>query len=209
MKEIETRFVPFAESELRADKAEDKRYLRGYAAVFGQWGSESYGFKEKIAPGAFIDTINADDIRCLFNHDSNHVMGRNRSGTLTMKEDEHGLFMENLINEDDPDALSVFAKVARGDVSGQSFSFIVKEDPEWQTWEYPKGGLPERTIKRVKLFDVGAVTFPFYEQTDVSVALRMIETRKLEIINAKEENERQGSNIEILRLKLNLKEKVS
>lgn len=205
MIDIETRFVPFVDCELRAQKKDGKPVIEGYSAVFNVWGSESYGFKEKIAPGFFTETILNDDIRGMFNHDINHVLGRNKAGTLFLKEDERGLFMENLINEDDPDALSVYAKVSRGDVSGQSFSFITLED----AWVYPEKGLPERTLIRGKLFDVGPVTFPFYEQTDVSVALRMLETRKLEIVKAKEENERQGSNIEILRLKLNLKEKVS
>jgi len=197
--DIERRFIPIINAEMRADKQDGKRYLRGYAAVFGQWGSESYGFKEKIDPGAFSDSINSDDIRSLFNHDMNHVLGRNIAGTLTLKEDNRGLYMETLINEDDPDAMSVFAKVARGDVTGQSFSFTTEKD----SWVYPDAGLPERTIERAKLYDVGPVAFPFYEQTDVSVALRMIEKRNIEINKIKAE-ERQGSGFEIKIKKLKL-----
>ena len=84
--EIERRCFPV--SEFRAIE-DDKglRHIVGYAAVFNSFSEEMYGFREKIAPGCFTKTIKEDDVRALWNHDSNHVLGRNKSGTLTLSED--------------------------------------------------------------------------------------------------------------------------
>jgi len=172
---LERRFVPLAEIELRAGEG-DTPVIEGYAAVFNKWGSEAYGFREKIAPGAFKKTIKGGDVRALFNHDPNHVLGRQSNGTLTLKEDDRGLSMHTDINADDPDAMSVYAKVRRGDVNGQSFGFVVREE-EWKYFD-DDTKLPERIIREVDLFDVGPVTFPFYEQTDVTVALRSLERNR-------------------------------
>jgi hypothetical protein len=168
--------MSIAEAEMRAVKSEGKYILSGYAAIFNTWGSEVYGFREKIAPGAFGSSIGADDIRSLFNHDANWILGRNKANTLTMREDTKGLWMEVMVNPDDPNAMSIFSKVQRGDVSGQSFSFKTKND----SWVYPEAAdaLPERTLLEVKLFDVGPVTYPFYEMTDVGAAMRSMELNR-------------------------------
>jgi len=174
---IERRFIPLAASELRAEGTE-KKTITGYAAKFNTEGvDEFWGFREMIMPGAFAATIKADDIRGLFNHDPNHVLGRNTNETLRLFENMVGLRMEDDINEDDPDAMSVYAKIKRGDVTGQSFAFMVdgKDGAEWDESEMKDGKMPLRKLHRLKLFDVGPVTYPFYEETDVAVALRSLE----------------------------------
>ncbi len=178
--EIETRTMSIKDAELRAVKSDGKHILSGYFALFNIWGSEVYGFKEKIEPGSFANTIPADDIRSLFNHDANWVLGRNKANTLTLREDAKGGLMEVEINPDDINAMSLFSKVSRGDVSGQSFSFRTIRD----SWVYPDdpNALPERTLLEVKLFDVGPVTYPFYEMTDITAALRSMEINRKAII---------------------------
>lgn len=203
MNDIERRFIPFKDAEIRANKETGKPVIMGYSAVFDTWGSELYGFKEKIAPGAFSDSIKNDDIRALFNHDPNWVLGRNIANTLRLKEDSHGLYIEIDVNENDINATSIFAKIERGDVSGQSFGFITKEDE----WFYPENGMPERTLKKVQLFDVSPVTYPFYESTDVSVALRSLDLNKPVISGdtAGDKNEiGQGFDIENKRKRLRI-----
>lgn len=148
--------------EARAKEGEP-RELRGYAAVFNQRTDILGLFDEQIAPGAFKDAISRDDVRALFNHDPNHVLGRSTAGTLRMSEDETGL--EYRIDPPDTQAgRDTVTLVARGDVQGSSFSFEV----ESESWDYPKDAKPVRTIEKVKLYDVGPVTFPAYEQTTVS-----------------------------------------
>ena len=154
--------------EWRAAGDDDPGTISGYAAVVGQetviesWVS----WREKIAPGAFKAAIKTDDVRALFNHDPNILLGRTTSGTLRLKEDAHGLKYE----VDLPDTVAaqdVRTLIERGDVTGSSFGFRVEED-SWDESEVKKGKLPLRTIERVSLFDVSPVTYPAYPTTSVS-----------------------------------------
>lgn len=142
--------------------------LEGYAAVFNQdtqIGGDRWGWLERIAPGAFRQSIAADDIRALFNHDANQVLGRSTTKTLTLAEDTKGLLVRMTL-PDTAAGRDVITLVKRGDVSGQSFSFRSTREE----WAEPttKGQLPRRTLLEVTLFDVGPVTFPAYTQTSIA-----------------------------------------
>jgi HK97 family phage prohead protease len=153
-------------TELRAEEADGKKVICGHAAVFDSW-SETLGgffpFKEKVRAGAFQRSIDKDDIRALFNHDANHVLGRNRAGTLELTEDEKGLFVR-IMPPDTQWARDLQISIARGDISQMSFGFTVEKD-EWST----ANGVDTRELIEVRLFDVSPVTFPAYTQTDVGV----------------------------------------
>ena len=80
------------------------------------------GFREKIPPDAFANTITAADVRSLFNHDSNYVLGRTKSGTLSLVKDTKGL----AITIDPPEtqwANDLIESVKSGDISQMSFGF--------------------------------------------------------------------------------------
>jgi HK97 family phage prohead protease len=140
--------------------------LDGYAAVFRQETVIGDYFRETIEPGAFASAIKGADVRGLFNHDPNHVLGRTASKTMQLIEDETGL--RYVIKPPDTTlGRDVMALVERGDITGSSFGFTVKRD----SWTRPSkpGELPLRTIHEVDwLRDVGPVTFPAYEETSVS-----------------------------------------
>lgn len=158
----------YIDSELRADDT-DAPIIEGYAAVFDQW-ADIYGgmWKEKIQSGAFAKTIQEADIRALFNHDPNIVLGRNRAKTLRLSEDDFGLKSEIDINKDDPDGMKVFSKIKRGDVTQMSFAFrVIKE--QWDD-EYK-----ERILQEVKLYDVSPVTYPAYPQTSIKARSLLME----------------------------------
>lgn len=159
---IERRY--FKADEIRVSRSHGKQTIQGHAAVFHQLSEDLGGFREKIAPGAFADTLDAD-VRALFNHDRNFVLGRTTSGTLRMSEDKTGLKVEI----DPPDttvARDLMTSIERGDISQMSFGFRVKEDE----WEQGIGDNPDiRTLLAVELFDVSPVTFPAYPQTDVGL----------------------------------------
>jgi hypothetical protein len=77
-----------------------------------------------------------------------------------------GLAMDARIDtENNQEARAVYSAVERGDVSGMSFSFRVKE----QAWEKLDTDYPVRRIKKIaKVYEVSAVNDPAYEQTDIS-----------------------------------------
>jgi HK97 family phage prohead protease len=165
---IEHRLVPFTAFEVRTD-TDGAPELVGYASVFNQeaiiedWFDQ---WREEVAPGAFKKTLKEGDIRALFNHDPNIVLGRNKAGTLELAEDEHGL--HTVIKPPDNEwGRPVLDAVRRGDVTGMSIGFrVIKQEWYWP----PKGSLelPKRTIKEFQLFDVSPVTFPAFEQTEIA-----------------------------------------
>ncbi len=156
--------------ELRIEDGDKGKKLIGYAAVFNSL-TDIFWFREQIAAGCFTDTIKTDDIRGLFNHDPNMILGRNMAKTLSLKEDSKGLRFEI----DVPDTQvgrDTVTSVERGDVSGCSFAFRTLSD----AWDYSDEDHPVRTLQKVQLFDVGPVTYPAY--TDTSVAARSLEAAK-------------------------------
>jgi len=140
--------------------------LVGYAAVFDKLSVDLGWFREKIAPGAFRD-CKAQDVRALVNHDSNLLIGRAKSGTLRMTEDELGLRIEVDLPETQL-GRDTAESVRRGDMDGMSFSFVCDEE----SWDQ-KTDPPTRTLVHIRdLFDVGPVAFPAYD--DTSVAMRSL-----------------------------------
>lgn len=168
MSDIERRFFvcDALKIEMRAKGGKDVPVIRGHAAVFNQLSEDLGGFREQIAPGAFAEAIAADDVRALWNHNADYVLGRNRSGTLVLAEDVRGLAIEI----DPPDtqwARDLLVSMERGDVNQMSFGFSLR--PNGQDWAKDDAGQVIRTLKRVRLFDVSPVTYPAYPQTDVAV----------------------------------------
>lgn len=152
----------------KRDESEGGEQIVGHAAVFNTIAEAGGWFREQVAPGAFSDSIGRDDVRALFNHNPDYVLGRNKSGTLSMKEDDKGLWVEI----DPPDtqfARDLMTSIRRGDISQMSFGFeILKEG--YQRGE--KGETDLFTLEEVKLWDVSPVTYPFYTETDVTVHSR-------------------------------------
>lgn len=131
----------------------------GYAARFNELSEEMWGMREKIAPGAFAEAIGKSDVRALWNHDPNYVLGRTKNKTLTLREDEQGLFYE-VTPPDAQWARDLIESIKRGDVDQSSFAFTVeKGGDEWDEVSTPA----IRTINKIKeLFDVSPVTYPAY-----------------------------------------------
>ncbi len=162
MSEIERRV--FSMDQLMVERrVETAPRIVGHASVFGQEADIGGWFREKVAAGAFRRALAEDDVRALFNHDPNIVLGRNRAGTLKLTEDEVGLAYD-ISPPDTLAARDLLTSIERGDVSQSSFGFRVLRE-EWDDRSDP----PLRTILEVELFDVSPVTFPAYPTTDVAV----------------------------------------
>jgi HK97 family phage prohead protease len=160
----------FLSTTLEVREEGEAKYFEGAAVTFGAVADLGW-FTEEIAPGAFDEVMN-DDVRGLFNHDPDVLLGRNKSGTMQLIVDGKEARYRILYNPADPDHVRVMEKVKRGDVSQSSFAFTVKDD-KWET----RNGKEHRTVLKVKRwYDVSPVTYPAYAST--SVAARSMEAVK-------------------------------
>ena len=154
--------------------------IEGYFAVFDSTTELWPGAFESIAPGAFTEAITRDDVRALIDHKTMYVLGRNISSTLELREDERGLWGSILINPNDQDAMNLYARVQRGDVSQCSFGFdILNEETE-----FFEDGSIKWTIKEVRLYEVSVCTFPAYKETEVEARKKDFEALRKRTIEA-------------------------
>lgn len=147
--------------------------IEGYFAVFNSNYDLGLGMSESIAPHAFDNTI-SDDVRALINHDTTLVLGRTSAHTLELRQDEHGLWGHIDINPNDTDAMNLYARVQRGDVTQCSFGFDILDEET----DFRGENEVHWTIKTVKLYEVSACTFPAYEETSISARQRDLEEIK-------------------------------
>lgn len=177
-KEVRSLIMPL---EVRAESnAEGKKVIVGYAAIYNSptilrdwWGEE---FLEEIAQGAFDTSLKEDNIRALYNHNPDHILGSTKSGTLVLSSDTKGLRFENYLPNTQV-ANDLYENVSRGDVDGNSFGFKVRKD-QWSKVEHDGKEMMKRTLVDVKLIEISPTPFPAYEDTEVDC--RSLEKIKLQ-----------------------------
>lgn len=180
------RNVPFQLTRA-ADGNTDGLTLEGYAAVFNtptRIDSWEGTFDEQIAKGAFRKTLAERTPVLQFDHGSHPLIGSLPLGVInTAREDNQGVFVQarladNWLVQPFRDA------IANGSVDGMSFRFEVVRD-EWRDakgnlltdpreimdalWSPSPDGVLQRTLKELKVPELGPVVFPAYETTTVSV----------------------------------------
>lgn len=150
--------------ELRAS-GDGQPTISGYAAVFYREDDPGTQYRlwagsfERVMPGAFDEALKrGDDIRGLFNHKPDQVLGRTKSQTMTVTVDEVGLRYEITPSETQL-YRDVSEMLRRGDIDGSSFGFSIVGDDHWTR---DAEGNDIRELRNVALFDVGPVTFPAY-----------------------------------------------
>lgn len=181
--------------DLRTSDEDNNPVIEGYFAVFGDIYEVWDGATESIAPGAFDESISGD-VRSLYNHNDDLVLGRTSAGTMELRQDSHGLWGRVKINTNDTEAMNAYERIKRGDITGCSFGFNIAEE----TTEVRDDGTVHWTITKVNpLYEISPCTFPAYEATHVSarkknlddIAKRKLELRKIEI-RKKLKGERNG-----------------
>lgn len=176
---MEQRTLLMHDMQTRSDDNDDL-YLEGYFAVYGDIYKVWEGATESIAPGAFDESISGD-VRALYNHDDNLILGRTSAGTLELKDDSHGLWGCIKINRNDTDAMNAYERIKRGDVTGCSFGFNIESEET----DYREDGTVHWTITKVNpLYEISPCVFPAYEATNVSARgaeLDAMKKRKLEL----------------------------
>lgn len=185
MEKLNKRHAYFtSELKTRAESDGADKFIEGYFAVFEQQTELWKNCFEKIARGAFDNSIKNNDIRCLFNHDTGFVLGRTTSLTLELRADNYGLWGRVKINQSDTQAMDVYSRVERGDISGCSFGF----NPIDETW-LTENEITTWTVKEADTHEVSICSFPAYPQTEIQARqkdmqvsqTRQIEQRKAEI----------------------------
>ena len=161
----------------RDETTPEERVVEGYFALYESETELWEGSYEIISKGAFDNTLNKD-VRALWNHNTQYVLGRSKNGSLSLKADDKGLF-GTIKLPNTQYANDLYELVSRGDIDQASFGFnILDEELE----ELASGGYRWR-IKDIDLHEISVVTFPAYENTTVQARekqVKEIEQRKLQ-----------------------------
>ena len=156
------RQVRSIETGFQTREAEGGPIIEGYFAVFNSDYEIWPGAIEQVAPGAFTSALGGD-IRALADHDTRIVLGRTTAGTLELREDDRGLYGSIKINPEDQEAMNLYHRVQRGDVTQCSFGFDIKDEE----YQHRPDGSDLWIIRDVVLYEVSVVTFPAYAETSV------------------------------------------
>lgn len=151
--------------EFRVSEPDQPAPIQGYAAVFDSPG-EGYYWTEELDPHCFDAVLATNpDVRALWNHNPDHVLGRTAAGTLSLSVDARGLSY-TIEPPDTQLARDLIVSMRRKDVTGSSFGFIVKRD-QWT--DNPDGTISRRILEIEQLIDVSPVTYPFYDAANSQV----------------------------------------
>lgn len=144
------------------------KLLHGYAAVFNSEATLP-GFSEVIRPGAFAKSLaTGSNIRALYHHQGDALLGTTRGGTLELREDGKGLAFK-LTLPDTTHGRDLAVLVERGDVAGCSFGFVVRQGGD--RWE-KRGGKLIRELLAVDLQEITITADPAYQDTTLALRTR-------------------------------------
>lgn len=182
----------FQMEDTRTEMNEENRVITGYAAVFEKLSVPLWGFKEKIQRGAFSKTIGKNNVRALWNHNSDLVLGATGSGTLVLEEDDKGLRFEITL-PDTQAGKDAYTLVKRKDVTQMSFGFNVTG----QVWDESDPKNIIRTLTEVDLHEVSLTPFPAYKQTSAKTRSIKEEYQDYKKESEDPESEKRSNELDI------------
>lgn len=171
---MEQRYLQMHDIQTRSDE-NDGLFIEGYFSVFGQNYAVWPGATESIRKGAFTEALKTDDVRALYNHNTDLVLGRLSAGTLELKQDDRGLWGRIKVNRNDTDAMNAYERIARGDITGCSFGFDIEEQIETISDD---GSIHFELTKISPLYEVSPCVFPAYEATHIEARAKDVERIK-------------------------------
>ena len=178
-----------ADFETRNEEGKEK-VIAGYFIRFDEETELYKGVYEEIRSSAIVNSLKANDVRCLFNHDSAVVLGRTGNSTLQLRADDVGLWGEVTINPNDKQANDIYARIERGDINACSFGFI----PLDEEIENRSDGSVKFIVRDIDLKEVSCVTFPAYPQTSISARKHDVEAIKKEKFNMRKQKLKEMLN---------------
>ena len=180
---------------LEAREAEDegKGIVEGMAIVYNS--KTDIGWFDEIIEQNALEHTDMKDVRMLVNHDTSMIpLARSRNNTanstLQLIPELNGLKIRAKLDiENNADAKSLYSAIQRGDISGMSFMFEV----DGESWEDELSDHPLRRITSIsKIYEVSAVTFPAYEQTEINARSK----EELESYRSSLESERKAQPLD-------------
>lgn len=164
----------FTMQDIRTNEELDDPVVEGLFVVYDSPYQVCEGGTESIARGALTEALSGD-IRALYNHNTDLVLGRTSAGTLTLEDTDAGLYGSIQINRHDSAAMDAYARIKRGDITGASFGF----DIEKETRTVKEDGSVHWTIEKISpLYEISPCVFPAYEATAIQARGAEIETMK-------------------------------
>lgn len=161
----------FINTEFKVREEGSQKFIEGYFIVFNQPTELWRGFYEEISPDA-VHTL--EDVRALYNHNHDLVLGSTVNGTLRLAKDDYGVKGVIEVNENDTDALNAYERIKRGDIQGCSFGFELISEEYTQL----DNGETKATVKDINLFEVSPCVFPAYPQTAISARKKDFEQER-------------------------------
>jgi len=153
----------FVQFDLSEEPDASKRRIVGHATVFNRLSEDRGGFFVVMSPGAFARSIAEDDVRVLFNHKADYILGRSTNGTLRMAVDDVGLLIDAELS-DTQWGRDTFTSIKRGDITQMSIGGMIVAETA-----HSDADTTIYTVDEFKLWDVSPVTYAAFEQTDVGV----------------------------------------
>lgn len=195
--------------EMRASKdEEEKGVIEGRPIVYDRETDLGW-FREIIQKGA-LEKTDLKDVRFLVNHDTSMIplarsRNNNENSTMQMTVDEKGMKIRVKLDiENNSDAKNLYSAISRGDVTGMSFMFTIRGE----AWDDKDTDSPLRTITDIeKVFEVSAVTFPAYEDTEINARCKSeLENYRRTLENVKSGSlENDSVDIDLLKMKIRTK----
>lgn len=152
--------VGISTAQFRAEEKGNKKFIEGTFIVFNQQTRLTAELYEEIAPEAI--PANVGNVRALYNHNMDLVLGTTDNRTLTLTKTDKGLRGRIEINQADQAAMAAYARVKRGDIKGASFGFVILEEEHRS-----EGGKDIFRVTKLKLYEVSPCVFPAYSQTSI------------------------------------------
>lgn len=179
---MEQRYIPFNQIETR-NTENGNPVIEGMFIVYDDVYELFDGATESIARGAFTQALNGD-IRALYNHNTDIVLGRTTAGTLELRETDEGLWGRVTIDPEDTDAMNVYRRIARGSVTGCSFGFEIEDEER----SVKDDGTVHWTITKINpIYEVSPVCLPAYKATSISARQKEFDTINAEAQTRKAE----------------------
>lgn len=168
-----------------------QKIIEGYFIVYGLETELWEGVYEEIAPGACTNSLIQNDIRALYNHEWGAVLGRKSASTLTMREDEKGVFCTLFINEDDTEAVNVYHRTKRGDITGCSFGFYSNSEDRIMK----ENGDVKYIVKEADVYEVSVCVLPAYPQTAIQARKKQFHNDEKREFELKKEKIKERLNV--------------